>query len=195
MPNELQQRWDALGLLGTEIHSINTGGNREAMSKLRSLLSVAATDVTVPELTRKAASLLTQSIDHLQNATITVEQEFVDLIRALIAMFRWILGSDHDNDLSMFTSGLVDKITVYNDLYSNKINPTQTKPASPKVLGVYLLEFGFVTIDQIDTAVSEQKAGLFPGKRLGDILQAKGILTRAQLDQAIEAQMLDSMGG
>jgi hypothetical protein len=195
MPNELQQQWDALGLSGTEIHSINTGGNREAMTRLRSLLSDAAINTTVPELTRKAAALLTQSIDHLQNAAVAVEQEFVDLIRALVAMFRWILGSDHDNDLSTFTSGLVDKISVYNDLYSNKINPTQTKPAGPKVLGVYLLEFGFVTIEQLDTAISEQKAGLHPGKRLGDILQAKGILTRAQLDQAIEAQMLDSMGG
>jgi len=30
--------------------------------------------------------------------------------------------------------------------------------------------------------------------RVGDILQARGVITRAQLDQAIERQMLDGMG-
>ena len=81
------------------------------------------------------------------------------------------------------------------DLYGNLINPTLTKAMSKKMLGTYLIELGHVKQNHIDQALADQNAGLFPGKRLGDILQAKAIITRAQLDEAIELQMIDSLEG
>lgn len=58
-------------------------------------------------------------------------------------------------------------------------------------LGAYLVELGYVTEEQIEQPFREQKSGMHPGLRMGDMLQHKNIITRAQLDGAIELQMLD----
>ena len=58
-------------------------------------------------------------------------------------------------------------------------------------LGIYLVKLNFVTDQQISDALGAQERGEYPDKRLGDILIARGLLTRAELDKAIEAHMED----
>lgn len=61
-------------------------------------------------------------------------------------------------------------------------------------LGDYLLELGHMNAEQLQRALYAQDCRQFPGLRVGDILQKWGILTRAQLDEAIDLQMLDMSG-
>ena len=66
--------------------------------------------------------------------------------------------------------------------------------STSKLVGDYLIEFGFVTKKQIDDALEAQRKGEYPGKRLCDILIERRLITRAQSDKAIERQMEDRFG-
>jgi len=63
-----------------------------------------------------------------------------------------------------------------------------------KKIGNYLNSLGFVSKNQVESAFSAQTIGKYPDLRLGDILIKRQQLTRGQLDQAIEQQMLDQFG-
>ena len=189
--NDAVSVWNSLDVTAYDIVPVSRGGVPQKIARLRDFL---ASRSETPTPGRSPAAVLHRSLEFLLNTNVAVEQEYVDLVRALVSICPAVLAEGAPARLAG-GAGLVDKIAVFNDLYADKINPTLVKAASKKMLGTYLIELGFVRQEQIDQALADQNAGLFPGKRLGDILQAKAIITRAQLDQAIELQMIDSLEG
>ncbi len=69
----------------------------------------------------------------------------------------------------------------------------ERKRAIPGFIGGYLYEAGWITLEQLDTALDRQLELSARGKtlRLGEVLVEMGAISREQLEQALERQTSD----
>ncbi len=67
--------------------------------------------------------------------------------------------------------------------------------SNKKRIGDYLIELGFITKDQLQTALNAQQNGDFPGMRLGDVLVATNIISRKQFDVAVKKKIAEESEG
>jgi tetratricopeptide (TPR) repeat protein len=68
--------------------------------------------------------------------------------------------------------------------------PAEEEPRPVPRLGEYLLQYKFITLEQLNAALSAQRAGAKAGlaKRLGDILLEQGTLSEERLNFALREQ-------
>jgi hypothetical protein len=161
------------------------------ISKAREHASQMSSDPRFSSEFRLVTSAIADALDKAQSLPDKIDRDYLGVLRDLLKACP-AAGID---DPAVFenANALVSSLKLLHDLTAGKINPTQVKYAKTKMLGEYLVELGFGTHEHITQALQEQKDGVYPGLRMGDILQKKGVITRAQLDQAIELQMLDNL--
>jgi tetratricopeptide (TPR) repeat protein len=66
--------------------------------------------------------------------------------------------------------------------------PAESEPRPVPRLGEYLLDYKFITPDQLRAALAAQQAAADGAKRLGDILLAQGAITEDHLNFALREQ-------
>lgn len=147
----------------------------------------------LPDVVLTASDCLSGAVNYLIDLQKKPDGDYLEILTSLIQIYPALLMGKDFAVHAKTAKEVMEKLKVLQNLDISTINPTQTSTYGKKMLGNYLIDLKYITQEQMDGALAEQKQGLHPGLRLGDILQAKNIITRAQLDHAIEEQMVDNM--
>lgn len=193
MLENIKNSWSQLNFVPQKIvHDINES-KKSVLLNLKKLSSQVIEQKEAPKIAKEIAVELSTSLDLLLEGSQSLDPEYIKVIANILDLFPKLLAQTTEPELLQQANTQKAEISLFNELYSNKVNPVGVMTASQKTLGSYLIELGFVTREQIDVAIVEQRAGNYPGLRIGHILEKMSLITRAQLNQAIEHQMIDNM--
>lgn len=157
-------------------------------------LAAASVQPDTEDLPSRATRAVVACITHMLADAAELDDIHLDLTKGLFRLYPAVLDRTAGPPEEAALSQILDRLGVLQELFGPKKKPQVETGTPPKFLGEYLIELGYVTEDQLRKALEAQKSGEHPGLRMGDILQKWGIITRAQLDEAIELQMVDRYG-
>jgi len=192
-----QSWWNAITISGSPVSSLESLSNEELRLLVRTIRQFAETNALQP-LMGKAIEYLVTALDHLQTLPRDkIDACYISFVEQLINQISHQVARspNPDTESDKPILNLLERIAIFQELYKQTLTPKPIRYGKGKLLGHYLREMNLVTTDQLLDALDAQRAGLYPESRIGDILIVRGIITRAQLDEAIERQMIDGLEG
>jgi hypothetical protein len=190
--SELQQAWADLQI---DAAALLRDRGEGPINKIKGFTATVAGPGTADAISQWASKTLFSCAEHLADKVKPLDREYQDAISSLLDIYPKLLNPSLDEDTEEKARGAIERVTLFQAVHTAGIHTVRHKPQNKKMLGDYLVELGHVTPEQLKAALADQEAGRYPGKRVGDILQHLGIITRAQIDEAIELQMLDNLDG
>jgi len=189
---DLKKQWENVTTVsGSRIKSILEIGSHTLRS-IQEFVKRVSEKEGVEDLTKRTSLYLYTCFNHLMDEKRN-DFYYLKFIESLYNLYPQLLDKNKhlSSEAEKELLGLLERIALFHDLYSNKIVTAGQQSGKAKLIGAYLREMDLVTKEQLLDALDAQRAGQYPDNRIGDILTLRGIITRAQLDHAIELQMVD----
>jgi hypothetical protein len=169
-----------------------TPRHRKALVQSREMLAQTIEYFPSDHPLCRLALVLDRAIGQMLDKRANIDNEFAWIVCRLLCSFP---SFEHVTPATALPAGLrllTDEVRAMSELYENNLLNSDRAPEGHKKLGAYLIELGYIGQADLETALDlQQKKNGFNRTRVGEILMQQGKLNRAQLDKAIEKQMLD----